>query len=74
MTVSQIFMSMSDCPVCQPPETCHGYPHLWLRLRQQPGRYREIHDRVNAIAAGQLMEALPPTAAVGSGCGGCGSH
>jgi hypothetical protein len=36
------------CPVCQPPEACKGYPHLWKRLREDPQRWRHVHDRVNS--------------------------
>lgn len=42
-----IFMLMNDfCPICSPPESCPGYPHLWKRLREEPDRWRIVHDQM----------------------------
>lgn len=42
---------MNDsCPVCRPGE-CRGYPHLWRRLREDPEKWRGIHDRLNGDEA-----------------------
>lgn len=46
------------CSICQPPEQCKGYPHLWKRLAEDPERWRKTHDRVNGI--GITDEPLRP--------------
>lgn len=48
---------MSDpvCPLCDPPENCKGYPHLWKRLRENPAKWQAVHDQVN-----NPSPALPP--------------
>jgi hypothetical protein len=61
-------MSMNEsCPVCDDPAQCRAYPHLWKRLREDPERWRAVHDRLNgkqlaypsiATQAGNAVKAL----------------
>lgn len=38
-------ISMNNhCPICDPPESCKGYPHLWRRLREDPEKWLPIHQ------------------------------
>jgi hypothetical protein len=42
-------MNNEQCPICEDPASCKGYPALWERLRRPDGhRWRPRHDRLNA--------------------------
>src|SRR5881628_1348323 len=72
------------CLICQPPESCKGYPHLWKRLREDPERWRRVHDQVNlasspetapqALAVSQSDPWLPLIRACPDHNPGCCAH
>jgi hypothetical protein len=72
-----------SCPVCDSPDECAGYPHLWRRMREDPATWYPIHEIVNGLAspiheaarAAALIAQYPPDpatwAAGGRPCGAC---
>ena len=52
---------MNDaCPICDDPAACKGYPHLWRRLREDPARWKPIHDRLNGVPQDPQADYLGP--------------
>lgn len=52
---------MNDsCPICDDPAACKGYAHLWRRLREDPARWKKVHDDVNGVTRGRGDDYLGP--------------